>query len=344
MQNNKRLNLNIQGMRGLCALMVFGGHVTGAFNLPWIQDPQNPLRMFLDGHAAVIFFFFLSGYFYYTDACIDVKKYIKLIVRRIVHLIPPYWISIMMGAILCNYFLAHSIDTGEYASHWMKGFWQEPVTIGRFLNEAKVVLRNAPASTFINPPSWYLSSDFKAMMIIPLVILLLNKTKWFIAPVFVVAISAFSSTSWFLAIFLMGAILHKYQHLLIALYDRKKWLQIIVVIIGFVLWQAQTLIYNPDYHIPREMCIMEMLEAIGVFLLLSVILKMSDLPVLTNRFLLFMGRISYEFYIIHFIFLLGLLPFISNVWVYIPICFGTSVLVAIVMNKGGRWFSKRVNV
>ncbi len=39
-----------------------------------------------------------------------------------------------------------------------------------------------------------------------------------------------------------------------------------------------------------------------------------------KRFLLFMRQISYEFYIIHFIFILGVLPFVSNVWVYIPIC------------------------
>lgn len=36
----KTLNLNIQGMRGVCALMVFGGHATGAFNLPWLQKEK----------------------------------------------------------------------------------------------------------------------------------------------------------------------------------------------------------------------------------------------------------------------------------------------------------------
>lgn len=70
----KKLNLNIQGARGICTLMVFFGHATGAYNIPWLQNHMNnPLRLLLDGHAAVIFFFVLSGYFYYTDKCITIK-------------------------------------------------------------------------------------------------------------------------------------------------------------------------------------------------------------------------------------------------------------------------------
>ena len=43
----KKLNLNIQGLRGVCALMVFGGHVTAAFDNPWLYSQYNPLRALL---------------------------------------------------------------------------------------------------------------------------------------------------------------------------------------------------------------------------------------------------------------------------------------------------------
>lgn len=70
----KKLNLNILGMRGICILMILESHLTGAFNLPWIQTSHNPLRIFLDGHTAV-FFFMQSGYFYYTlDSLYTLKK------------------------------------------------------------------------------------------------------------------------------------------------------------------------------------------------------------------------------------------------------------------------------
>ena len=101
----------------------------------------------------------------------------------------------------------------------MKNFWQEPVTLNKFLADGSIVMRRGASSTFINPPSWYLTSDFKAMLVIPLVILLLNKSKWMFAPVIIIAMVVFAK-SWFLGIFLMGTLLHKYQDMVFALYDK----------------------------------------------------------------------------------------------------------------------------
>lgn len=79
--------------------MVFGGHVTAAFDNPWLYSQYNPLRALLDGHAAVIFFFMLSGYFYYTNQSISLKKYAKLLVKRVLHLTPP--IGCRLSSELC---------------------------------------------------------------------------------------------------------------------------------------------------------------------------------------------------------------------------------------------------
>lgn len=328
----KKLNLNIQGLRGVCALMVFGGHVTAAFDNPWLYSQYNPLRALLDGHAAVIFFFMLSGYFYYTNQCISLKKYAKMFVKRVLHLTPPYWLSIVIGALLCNYFFAEGISAGGYASEWMRDFWQEPVTLNKFLADASIVMRRGASFTFINPPSWYLTSDFKAMLVIPLVILFLNKSKWMFAPVIIIAMVVFAKY-WFLGIFLMGAILHKYQNTVFALYDKYKFLVPLVAILGFVLWEVDALVYRPNYENVREACCMEMLEAFGMLLLLSVILQCKELPILSSKPLVYMGKISYEFYIIHFMLLIGLIPFISNYWLYIALCLVGSLLMAILLRK-----------
>lgn len=319
-------------MRGVCALMVFGGHVTAAFDNPWLYSQYNPLRALLDGHAAVMFFFLLSGYFYYTDQCISVKKYTKLLAKRVMHLTPPYWISIIIGALLCNFFLAQGISAGDYVSKWMNGFWQEPVTINKFLAEASIVMRQGASSTFINPPSWYLTADFKAMLVIPLVILFLNKTKWLFAPIMIVAMVLLAK-SWFLGIFLMGALLHKYQDVVFVAYDKYKYVVPAIAILGFLLWEADALIYRPNYENVREACCMEMLEALGMLLLLSVILKCSQLPILSSKPLVYMGKISYEFYIIHFMVLIGLIPFVSNLWLYIALCLVGSLVLAILLRK-----------
>ena len=180
------------------------------------------------------------------------------------------------------------------------------------------------------------------MIIIPFVIWLLNKTKWLLAPLFLILFIMFMENSWFLAIFLMGAILHKYQDRLFRLFNIRKWTLYVVFLIGFILWQAQVLIYTPDSQILWEMCIMEMIESIGVTMLLSVILKNSDLPILTSSPLLFMGKVSYEFYIIHFMLLMGLLPFISNIWLYIIICFSCTLFFSIILNRSSKWLTDSV--
>lgn len=218
----KKFNLNIQGARGICTLMVFFGHATGAYNIPWLQNHMNnPLRLLLDGHAAVVFFFVLSGYFYYTDKCITLKQYIYIIIKRVTRLIPSYWVSIIIGALLCNYYLKYGISQDNNVSHWFASFWNEPVTWSRFLNEAKVVFRHAPSNEFINPNSWYLNVDFKMMVIIPVVIFLLNKTYWWLSGI-LIFLSVMTTTQCWVAIFLMGATFHRYQERLFVIIGKHR--------------------------------------------------------------------------------------------------------------------------
>lgn len=233
---------------------------------------------------------------------------------------------------LCNAFLSYSVSAGDYASSWMKEFWLEPVTLKKFLEEASIVLRHGQSFTFINPPSWYLNADFKAMLVIPLMILFFNKTKWLFAPLAILLMIVFAK-GWFLGIFLMGALLHKYQEDVFAFYGRYKYMIPVVAILGFLLWEVDALIYRPNYENIREACFMEMTEALGMLLLLSVILKCSEIPILSSKPLVYMGKISYEFYIIHFMVLEGLIPFVSNLWIYIVLCLIGSLVFAIILRK-----------
>ena len=337
----KKLNLNIQGARGICTLMVFFGHATGAYNIPWLQNHMNnPLRLLLDGHAAVIFFFVLSGYFYYTDKCITIKQYIYIIIKRVIRLIPSYWVSIIIGALRCNYYLKYGISQDNNVSHWFASFWNEPVTWSRFLNEAKVVFRHAPSNEFINPNSWYLKVDFKMMVIIPVVIFLSNKTYWWLSGI-LIFLSVMTTTQCWVAIFLMGATFHRYQERLFVTIGKHSWFLGVLSVVGVILWDVQTW-SGINTNIASNMYRMEIIQAVGVILLLAVLLFLSDLPILTSRVLLFMGRISYEFYIIHFLFLAGVMPFISNTWMYIFVCFIGSLLSAVLLHNGSEWVTFKV--
>lgn len=161
-------------------------------------------------------------------------------------------------------------------------------------------------------------------------------------PLFFIVFIKYMENSWFLGIFLMGAILHKLQDKVNRLYELKRWSVYAIFIIGFILWQAQTLFYSPNSQSVNELCFMEMIEAIGVMMLLSILFKLPDLPILASKPLVFMGKISYEFYIIHFMVLLGLLPFISNIWIYLPMCFIISLFFSFILNIGGKLLSNRI--
>src|SRR5262245_41871851 len=54
---------HLETLRGLAALIVFAGHTVIAFNQPaFRQWVGSPLLVFVNGGAAVSFFFVLSGY------------------------------------------------------------------------------------------------------------------------------------------------------------------------------------------------------------------------------------------------------------------------------------------
>lgn len=328
-------------MRGICALMVFSGHVTGAYNIPWFQaHTHHPLHLLIDGSAAVIFFFVLSGYFYYTPKFLTVKSYTHLIIKRVTHLLPPYWISIIAGALLCNYYLSNGISQEHNVTSWFKSFWNEPVSLQKFLVEAKVVLRGGSSKEFINPASWYLNADFKMMIIIPILVWMMNKTRWWLVLPLII-LSLISTIQYWIAIFLMGATFHHYQDRVFKWIGKRHWLLGLLMVIGVVLWDAPTWIeigINIDTLRKR----IEMIQAGGVILMLMGFLSFSNLPILTSRPLLFMGRISYEFYIIHFIVLLGLLPYISNTWLYITVCLAVSLATAVLLHQCGTWFTARI--
>lgn len=89
--SESKRNLNIQGLRGILALMVFLGHVLCAYNIPFIINNLNtPVHLFYDGQAAVMCFFVLSGYFYFNQKQLyDVRQLCKKEINKYIRITPP---------------------------------------------------------------------------------------------------------------------------------------------------------------------------------------------------------------------------------------------------------------
>jgi peptidoglycan/LPS O-acetylase OafA/YrhL len=325
--SGKQINYNIQGLRGILAIMVFGGHALHTFSLCTVESlDSTPLHLLWDGQAAVIFFFFLSGYFYYTLRPLTIHKYASIIIKRILRLTPPYLLTIIVGALLCNYFLGHKMPNGCNVSNWFAGFWTEPVTWKRLLYESEVIfVRKGESYTYINPMSWYLTVDYRMMLIVPVIVHFINKTKinYFLIVAMVCIICSLTKVGIFPVVFLLGASLHYYKETILSIVRKHKYIPVIIAILGITLLNCNNFfkVLSVEDHTG-------LIQAIGVYLLLSVILNLPEVSVLSSKPLVKIGNVSYEFYIIHFVSLELLQHYINNKLVFIVLCFILTLILA----------------
>lgn len=167
---------SIQGLKGVCAIVVFLSHSLLMYKSDIIANLQSsPLHLFFDGQCAVIIFFCISGFFYYTQEPLTIKKYIAKVKKKVIRIYPAYILSMVIGLLLCNLMIKydHSLFTD-----WSNQFWQTKVGIKEFIWQLPVILPGSNPN-LINPPTWYLNTEVKMFLIMPLVVGLFNKSRQF---------------------------------------------------------------------------------------------------------------------------------------------------------------------
>ena len=84
-------NLNIQALRGVCAIMVFLSHSMHVYNCEIVHTlDRTPLRLLYAGEVAVSIFFVLSGFFYYNKSSgFSLRQYINTIIKKTKRIYPP---------------------------------------------------------------------------------------------------------------------------------------------------------------------------------------------------------------------------------------------------------------
>lgn len=86
----RKLNYNIQYLRGICALVVFFSHSLNIYKIEWVQQLMpTPFHFFFDGQWAVIFFFTLSGFYYYKEERFEFNKYLRGLAKKALKIYPP---------------------------------------------------------------------------------------------------------------------------------------------------------------------------------------------------------------------------------------------------------------
>ncbi|HAS6153517.1 TPA: acyltransferase family protein [Vibrio vulnificus] len=191
-KNSNNLHLIFDILRGVCAIIVFLGHLRGVF-FPNYQD-LNDAGILIDlfyfftgfGHEAVIFFFFLSGYFIASVIERDLNNgsfiwtdyLLKRFLRFQVILLPALLVTCLLDSIALN-------QSSVYHLGQLQGFVtpKESVNVSLGLFLANLLSLQSLVGTHYgsNSPLWSLSYEFVYYLLYPILFIWVKKRLYLYA-------------------------------------------------------------------------------------------------------------------------------------------------------------------
>lgn len=299
--------VDLDATRGLAALLVFSSHLfffagAAAPGSIFSKVVHGLLRRLLDGGAAVDYFFVLSGFVLALpatrsrDAGFSVPEFLA---RRVVRIMPTYWVALAVALGLRAWVNATGMATGSSSSGLLD--WVTPLTPGQIFAAAGLIFQDFDVR-LINGPIWSLSVEMQISLLLPLVILALGPRQSVAGTLGILGVSLFFSarlqgTFLFLPLFVAGAALARHH---LELVRRTEALSTAATVLLFVIacglfWnrQLQSLWAFPD---PRQ----EWLSGVGgVCLIVLVLAQKAPQWLLRNKGSQLLGQVSYSFYLIH---------------------------------------------
>lgn len=285
---------------------------------------DSPFHIFFDGQIAVVLFVVLSGFFYYKKGCPSVKSYVFGVRNKIFRIFPAYIISMLISYLLCNLDCTYDITL---FSEWSNTFWQQKASFLELLKQLTVLWPHD--ANLINPPTWYIGLEVRFFLVIPLLVMMCNTkyTSWYI--LIPIALLLILSGRIFYATCILGCITRVIYNKLETsenLYKTKyKILILFLLLISIYLLNIRN-----ELDVTKKIALV--LQSIGAA---SVVLWVSiyNYKLLTNNILVYLGNISFEFYLCHFSVLLLLRSFYNDMFSYVIVSFVISILVSVIVNK-----------
>ncbi|MFC3798095.1 acyltransferase family protein [Cohnella sp. GCM10012308] len=325
----KNRYLQLDALRGLAAAIVLLGHVYAvhAEHSTWetllFDSPFSPFAFLLNGHAAVIFFFVLSG-FVLSLPILGSRKvaYGSYIVKRFFRIYVPYIISIAAAIPLLAF--APKFQSDLFAPAYNAN-WTHSLTAKEIVNHAIAI---GPFRTVdLNGVIWTLVHEMRISIVFPFVVLILMARKWGATLMALPALSVLSAltisyahinagdTLHYLCFFILGMLIAKYKSELIDFIGRR------LAHIRWALWIAGFVVYNYSYFVAKSLAGVQAtfpygwmagdyLYAVGVCALLVLSLSSPRATFwLTRKTPVFLGKISFSLYLYHFLILLSFMHY-----------------------------------
>lgn len=302
--------LELDGLRGVAALIVFFSHFVGFIKVnPFITNLQHsPFRILWHGEGAVYLFFVLSGLVLSKSLIRKKQPFSSYIVKRIFRIYPAYYFSIFLSIVLIHFYEPNNM---KGLSEWAQTFWLNPFnleTIGKHL----VLIYNLN-TRLLNPVIWTLVVEMKMSLFIPFFIFLMQKIKLKYAELYLLGLSFLLSLIFqfffFLPHFILGFVLaFNFEKLSSQINFLNKISQVLLI-------SMSVFFFGIRYFVPHSLSIPEnifiYISSLGSFLLIIFCSEIKFLKkFLSSKLFIFLGETSYSFYLLH----LPILLFVSSIF------------------------------
>ena len=249
--------------------------------------------MLFDAEAAVLYFFILSGYVL-TRALIGIPKltlstYGNFVLKRVLRIYPAFIFAFLLT------FLFVKI-AGRPSDNWLSGYWID-IPQGFFESVKQLVLikrwPNAPELRIL-PHDWTLSIEIAVSLLLP-VLAFASRLHAFLTLLMIYLCVKFLGLDPFTFDFSLGIFLALKQDNFKALNHPAK---IIMALVALMLICSDY--FFPDFMKSADHVMIHH-KSWGLFILLLLILSSDKIQnLLSAKPLVYLGKISYSFYLLHF--------------------------------------------
>ncbi|TFE22646.1 acyltransferase family protein [Cohnella luojiensis] len=310
----------LDSIRGLASLSVFLHHIYLATPILPIIFWQSPLRIFINGRGAVLLFFVLSGLVlslpFFNGKPIP---YFTFLIKRVFRIYIPYVISIFVAIAACSFF---STDI-KFDNSWPDGFWKVNPNINSILEHMNLV--GNIHTEYFNTVIWSLIHEMRISLVFPFILIVVSRLNLLSNLMLCISLSLIAglndiigfqhqngfNTSYFdslhyLSVFVIGALLSKHKKDITIVYKKistkTKW-----TLLGGSLFMYT---YSAAIYSFLDIPFNDKVADYGITLAAAAIIVVSINSVklanlLTNKPIMFLGKISFSLYLYHMTVLLS---------------------------------------
>lgn len=236
----------------------------------------------------------------------------------------------------------YSTNVSSYTP-WAAKFWTEKATLTQLAKQLTIIKMGNPS--LINPPIWYLICEVEMFLLMPIIVMAFRKVRWYaLVPALLLCLIpdkqyVFTYLLGMLAKFFVDNNREKLVLIISNKYNRVGLIILSLILIDIVnlAWlpfeQTDPTILGHQFgdNSILAFLLVRVVQGVGVVLLIGII-YLYPIKLLSTPALRFMGKVSYEFYLIHFIVILVLRRYLSSPFSLTVTVFVISVALSYLLN------------